>query len=901
MKTKNKLLFLIFIILQQSIFSQNTIDLSLELEKKHLPFGLSKNVPVKNPVVSLALSGGGSRAIAHVGVLKALNENNLKVDHVIGTSMGSVIGGLYSSGYSIVEIDSIINSIVWDELFFITGEERSDLFVDQKITEDKSLLTVRMDGFSPVIPQSISTGNKIANLLISLNINSPLNNISDFNKLLFKYRAVATELVTGDRIVIKNGSLSEAMRASSSVSFLLPPIKKDSMMLVDGGLVDNLPIKSARELNPDFIIASDATSSLRSKEELVYPWEIADQIVSIPSRKILVESRKDADLLITHDLQNRKNDDFSDLKSLIHIGYENTKNRIEQITEEIKNRFIKKIAPTDITFENIRIPDKPNIIEKAISQKFRDKSKIKKSEILFEISQLINSGNYEYITGKITDELNPMVSFEYKVNPIVKSLNLEGISKVPLTSANEIFSGLLERPFNADSTLTAALSLIRLYRKNSFSSSNIDSIIFTDDEELVVYFNEGLISDVIIEGAENTLPSIIKREFPTLPGNYLRVDELNNGLKNLSATDLFENIGANIDKDSSENNILKLNLIEKIPNVLRFGLRIDNENFTQAAVDIRNENLFGGGSELGFSLAGGSRNISAILEHKTNRIFNTYLTYKAQAFYKHNDVNIYAEDNSTEVKRFSRSRIAEYRQRFYGGFIGIGSHLKRLGTLTAEAKYEVNEIDNLFAFPSDAEYKLNITSFKFRLQIDSQNKYPYPTKGIYINTYYETAQKLLGGDVSYAKFSFDYQGFFTLGKKHTFIPKLVFGFADETLPLSQHFEFGGQFNFLGYRDYEFRGRQILISSLEYRYKIPIDIFFDTYFKIRYDLGSSWLEQEQIRFKNLRHGIGITLSFDTPIGPADFSVGRSLLLQDTSPERILSRGPFMFYFTIGYYY
>ena len=89
--------------------------------------------------------------------------------------------------------------------------------------------------------------------------------------------------------------------------------------------------------------------------------------------------------------------------------------------------------------------------------------------------------------------------------------------------------------------------------------------------------------------------------------------------------------------------------------------------------------------------------------------------------------------------------------------------------------------------------------------------------------------------------------------------------------------------------------------MRYRYKLPINFYFDTYIKISYDLGSSWLTQEQIHFNDLKHGLGVTLSIDTPIGPADFSVGRSLYLKDTSPERIISSGPVMFYFTIGYYY
>lgn len=129
----------------------------------------------------------------------------------------------------------------------------------------------------------------------------------------------------------------------------------------------------------------------------------------------------------------------------------------------------------------------------------------------------------------------------------------------------------------------------------------------------------------------------------------------------------------------------------------------------------------------------------------------------------------------------------------------------------------------------------------------------------------------------------------------------MLGFADKTLPLSQQFSLGGQNSFFGMREFEYRGRQIYLSSLEVRYQLPFKIFFDTYVRMRYDLGSVWKEREQIRLKNLLHGIGATLSFKTPIGPADFSIGKSFYFANTLPKNKLVLGPVYFYFTIGYYY
>ena len=131
--------------------------------------------------------------------------------------------------------------------------------------------------------------------------------------------------------------------------------------------------------------------------------------------------------------------------------------------------------------------------------------------------------------------------------------------------------------------------------------------------------------------------------------------------------------------------------------------------------------------------------------------------------------------------------------------------------------------------------------------------------------------------------------------------KIKFGFGDNTLPLGSQFSLGGQDNFFGMRDFEYRGRQIFSVSLAYRYRLPIDFFYASYLSIRYDLGSIWQNREDIRLKDLRHGIGATFSLDTPIGPADFSVGRSFFFRNTIDNNEIVLGPVYFYFRIGFFY
>ena len=882
------------------VYSQTVTNLNLFLKQKTLPFGLTKLVPVDRPEVSLVLSGGGSRALAHIGVLKAIEELEIPIDQIVGTSMGSVIGGLYSSGYTVQQIDSTVKAANWEEIFALTKADRINLFIDKKITEDKALLTLRLNGLKPIIPKSINAGKKISNYLTSLTINAPINNSVSFDNLLYKYRAVCTELVTGNRIVLKDGLLSEAMRASSSVSFLLPPVLRDSLILVDGGLVDNLPIKTALELKPDYIIASDATSSLRTRDELEFPWEVADQLVTIPSRIIWEESINKADVFIRHNLNKRKNDDFENVEEIIKAGYDASKYLLLTTKNKLEDSFKTNLTNDEKYYNNITLPLISNELEKDIHHKFSEKDSVSKSEILYELYSYYQKGGYKDLSAQIVDSVNTIIKINYKLNPKVSSIQFNGLTLLPLETAQAQFEVIRDKPYSSDKILNATLQLLSKYRQKGYVLATIDNIFFNEENGVLnLVINEGMVKEIEIVGNVNTLPSVVTREFVTGTGEFLLKENLDEGLENITATDLFDHVIVSF-QEREVGKKIKIELEEKISNILRLGLRIDNENFTQLALDIRNENLFGTGSELGFSLSGGVRNRSYILEHKTNRIFNTYLTYKAQAFYNFNDVNVYQDDIVDNQRKFSRSKMGEYRQIFYGGFVGVGAHLKKLGTLTAEGKYQIDEIKNISSISENQTYKEPISTIRFRLQIDSQNKYPFPTKGVYVDTYYETAQKFLGSTISFAKLSFDYSNYFSI-ENHTLRPRVIFGFGDETLPLSRQFDFGGQKNFFGYREFEFRGRQIMIASMEYRYKLPFDIYVDTYLKLRYDLGSSWTNQEEIHFKHLKHGLGLSISFDTPVGPAEFSVGRSLLLKDTSPERIVSRGPFFFYFTIGYYY
>ncbi len=158
---------------------------------------------------------------------------------------------------------------------------------------------------------------------------------------------------------------------------------------------------------------------------------------------------------------------------------------------------------------------------------------------------------------------------------------------------------------------------------------------------------------------------------------------------------------------------------------------------------------------------------------------------------------------------------------------------------------------------------------------------------------------MLGGNAAYSKLFISYEQFRTHHVTQlTFHPKILFGYADERLPLAEQFSFGGQNSFFGLHDYDRRGRQIFLLNVEARWRSPVALLFDTYFSLRYDVGSIWRVAEDIKVKDFQHGLGFTLSLDTPVGPADFSLGRSFMFRRDLPANPVSLGPFRFYVTIG---
>lgn len=898
-----KIIFISFLLLGVSVINPQTIKrFTVNHYSKTIAFGLKEEVDESKPQIAIALSGGGARGLAQIGVLKALFEAGINPDIIIGTSMGSIIGGLYSAGYSINQIDSIVKSTDWENLLsFDRQSNRRDLFVDQKVTEDKAVFTLRLKGLQIILPTSLNNGLRIMNFLNKLTLQAPIHVHNNFDDLRLKFRAVCTNLVTGEQVLLKAGSLAQAMRASSSVSFLLSPVEIDSLILVDGGLVANVPVKVARENGGDFVIAVNTTSGLHEQSELIYPWVVADQVVSIPMKRLNEIQLKEADFVISPKIRKHEAAEFNNIDSLIAEGYNSTLPLINKLKEKI-NSAKRNREPTEKEwFKNILLSDSVGEVEKPYAVKYSLEDSVSNTEILSDLSEIYSSGNYKNVSA-VLEGNGRFTTLRYilQKNNIIKQVCVDSVSIISQEESGNIFSNLINKPFNAKKTQADLVELINRYRANNNALAEIKTVNFNEESGVLkIIVDEGKVNGLLVGGNYKTNDKIITREFPIMPGDFFSFNDIKQSITNLSSTNLFSDVIIGL-KKKNDKNYLDIKVQEKASSLLRLGFRVDNENKAQFSLDIRDENVFGTGTELGALLLAGTGKRSIVFEHKANRVFDSYMTYNINGYYQYNNLFSYKDDPIVSDNRFSRSLNGEYRQSFYGFSVSFGTQVEKFGNLIFKLKYEVNELQNISG-QSVNPYTQKLVSIKASSTIDTQDQYPYPTKGLYFQGSYETGQALFGGDVGFSKISFFYKNIVTLGGNHTLIPKAELGFGDNTLPFAQQYSLGGQNSFFGMRDNEFRGRQLFLVSMEYRYQLPFDIFFNTYLKLRYDLGATWEVPEQIRFKDFRHGIGATISFNTPVGPADFSVGRSFKFKRNIPDNPISWGEILFYFSIGYYF
>jgi len=283
--------------------------------------------PPTAPRIGLALSGGGARGIAHVGVLKVLEELRVPIHCVTGTSMGAIVGATFAAGRSPEEMEKFVLDVNWNEVFR-DKPPRDEIAVRRKFDDYKTLFApefgVKDGGLA--LPKGVLAGVAIESFFRSLSI--PAAGIGDFSKLPIPFRAIATDIETGEEVVLDHGSLPVAMRASMSVPGAMSPVEIDGRLLVDGGIANNLPIDEARKLCADIIIAVNISTPPLKRSEITSALSVVGQLINFLGKQTVeqqIKSLSDKDVFIEPDLGDISAGTFDRSADAIRIGEEATR------------------------------------------------------------------------------------------------------------------------------------------------------------------------------------------------------------------------------------------------------------------------------------------------------------------------------------------------------------------------------------------------------------------------------------------------------------------------------------------------------------------------------------------------------------------------------------------------
>jgi NTE family protein len=312
------------------------------------------------PKIALVLSGGGARGLAHIGVLKVLEDLRVPIDMIVGTSMGSIAGGLYANGYSPAQLEEMVLETPWDTLF--SNEiSRAELPYRKKPDEKNYFVNLGLDYKQGLImPKALIPAKKFEFRLRAWTAGAP----DDFERFRIPFMAVATDIETGRTVVLLHGDLAKSLRASMAVPGVFMPVEIDGKVLVDGGVSDQLPVDVAKKMGADIIIAVNVGTPLKKASEINSIIDVTDQLSRILTNRTVFDAKdllgKD-DILIVPDLKGFTNMDFSKTTQEIERGEQAALSLRDSlarysVAEDVYSRYIEnQRRPAEKPFEFIEV------------------------------------------------------------------------------------------------------------------------------------------------------------------------------------------------------------------------------------------------------------------------------------------------------------------------------------------------------------------------------------------------------------------------------------------------------------------------------------------------------------------------------------------------------------------
>jgi len=360
----------------------------------------------KDVKVGLVLSGGGAKGLAHIGVLKVIEESGLKIDYIGGTSMGAIVGGLYASGYSTQQLDSIFETTDFGNLIQDNLPRSAKSFNERRDSE-RYVLKLPFNDFKFGLPTGISKGQNVYNLYAQL-----LSHVSedDFSKLPTPFFCMATNVETGEVVQLEQGDLATSLSASGAIPTLFSPVYIDDMMLTDGGVLNNFPVEEVKAKGMDIIIGVDVQDGLRTKEDLVSGIDILTQVNNFRTIKLAKSKSLKTDVYIKPDIEEFSVLSFEEGETIIDNGEIAARKKLDEFRKiaRVQNREATKVFVSindSINIGNINIKGNTNYPRNFIRGKLKletfEKTSFKRLNA--GLNNLSATGNFEKINYLLTE------------------------------------------------------------------------------------------------------------------------------------------------------------------------------------------------------------------------------------------------------------------------------------------------------------------------------------------------------------------------------------------------------------------------------------------------------------------------------------------------------------------
>lgn len=434
----------------------------------------SQQAETEDLKVGLVLSGGGAKGLAHIGALKIIEEAGIRIDYIGGTSMGAIVGGLYASGYTAHQLDSIFNRIDFEYLIQDEIPRSSKTFYEKGET-DKYAVTLPFDGFKVGFPSGLSKGQNVYNLFSKLT--SHVNDIDDFSKLPIPFFCIATNVETGKAVMLDSGYLPQAISASGALPSIFSPVIINEMVLVDGGVANNYPVDELRAMGMDIIIGVDVQDSLKTRSDLNSTFDVLVQIGNFRTIEAMIEKRKKTDIYINPDISDFSVVSFDDGREIIKAGEVAAKKSLEKLKaiaakqKKTERRMPQLFKETSIYLEKVEIRGNKHYTRAYVLGKLKLKTPDSISyELLNEgINNLSATGNFQDINYHFIESESGGYTVEFDL--------IESESKMQLRLGVHY----------DDLYRTAAL--INITRKRLFTNNDIASFDFIVGDNLRYNFN----------------------------------------------------------------------------------------------------------------------------------------------------------------------------------------------------------------------------------------------------------------------------------------------------------------------------------------------------------------------------------------------------------------------------